>query len=242
MDYIKEKTIICRDYIEVDVIPSTGNKPRSRIKKKAMSTPKQKNLNEKNARRHFIQLMNANFDKQDFHLTLTLDDEHHTDDLKKAEHIITNYFKRLKRRQKKVSNAPIKYMLVIQVGTVRTHFHLVLSCALSRDDIENAWGLGYANCDRLKPDEYGLEALSRYLAKHTGGNKRWSSSQNLKKPVLVEKVMSVRGVYSQKKMQLNCMDRDFWEKRFKGYVFTECKAEFNEITGWSYYTKMRKLI
>lgn len=241
MDYIKEKTIICGDYIEIDVIPGTGNKPRNKIKKKAMSTPKQKNLNEKNARRYFIQLMNANFSNQDFHVTLTYNDDHNPETAEEAERLVANYIRRIKRRQKKVSNAPIKYMLVTQVGKVRTHHHLVLSCELSRDEIENAWGLGYANCDRLKPDEYGFEALARYLAKHTGGKKRWSCSHNLKKPVLVEKVMSVKGVYSHKKMQFNCMDREFWEKRFKGYAFTECKAEFNEITGWSYYTKMRKL-
>lgn len=240
MDYIKEKVYVCGDYMEADIIPSSGVRPKSRIKKKSLSLPKQKNLNEKNSRRYFIQLVNTNFSHKDYHVTITYDEKHKPITIEEAERNVTNYIRRLKRRQKKVSNEPLKYVLVTQFGEKRTHHHLIISSAISRDDIENAWGMGRANCDRLKPDEYGLEALSRYLVKHTGGKKRWSCSHNLKKPLLIEKTYSHRGIYSQKNMQINYTDRSFWEKCFKGYIFTECKAEYNDITGWSYYAKMRR--
>jgi len=77
-NFIREKKIYCGDYLEVDIIPMSESRIRKghRSKKAKVSAPKQKNLNEKNARRYFIQLVNANFGRKDIHLTLTYDDEH----------------------------------------------------------------------------------------------------------------------------------------------------------------------
>lgn len=72
--YYKEKQIYCgKKYLEVDFISCSGKKKRGRPKKEYMSAPKQKNLNDKNARRCFTQLINTNFYDKDHHVTCTYD-------------------------------------------------------------------------------------------------------------------------------------------------------------------------
>ena len=56
----REKKTDCGDYREVDVIPRTDNAEKAvkgkRGKKKKVTEPKQKDLNDKNARRYLVQL------------------------------------------------------------------------------------------------------------------------------------------------------------------------------------------
>lgn len=66
---------------------------------------------------------------------------------------------------------------------------------LDRDTVEDLWRRrkrkgqkkgdknGFCNADRLQSDENGIAALCSYLAKQPSGKKRWTSSQNLHKPV-----------------------------------------------------------
>ena len=41
---------------------------------------------------------------------------------------------------------------------------------------------GFVNCDRLQPNENGLEGIVNYINKRKKGCKKWSTSMNLKKP------------------------------------------------------------
>lgn len=65
MVFIREKKIDCAKYREVDIIPRTEAAERAsrgkRGKKRKVNAPKQKDLNDKNAKRYLVQLGNGNF-------------------------------------------------------------------------------------------------------------------------------------------------------------------------------------
>lgn len=262
-NFIREKKIYCGDYLEVDIIPKTIDervRKGKRNTKKKISAPKQKRLNDKNARRYFVQLINTNFNEDDFHVHLTYSDDELPETEEHAEKEVRNYIRRIDYRRKKEGLPPTKYVLVTE-GTiekggdnlVRIHHHMFISGGLDRDTIESLWRrrrrkgekegkkIGYANCDRLQPDEFGLEALGRYVMKKPQGRKRWSSSQNLDKPYMLpnDHKYSKREVERIAKDHIE--DRFYWEKKYPGYFFTDCKAEYNELTGWSIYLKLRKI-
>ena len=73
--FIREKKIDCRNYREVDIIPRTDDAERAakgkRGKRQKVTEPKQRDLNDKNARRYLVQLGNGNFGAGDLHVTCT---------------------------------------------------------------------------------------------------------------------------------------------------------------------------
>ena len=71
----------------------------------------------------------------------------------------------------------------------RIHSHMLLSgpggmmdLNRYRAEVERIWAKGYANADRLQPNENGLEQITRYLTKQQKNRRRWCPSKNLKKP------------------------------------------------------------
>ena len=64
MVFIREKKIDCAEYREVDIIPRTEAAEQAsrgkRGKKRKVNAPKQKDLNDKNAKRYLVQLGNGN--------------------------------------------------------------------------------------------------------------------------------------------------------------------------------------
>ena len=60
MVFIREKKIDCAEYREVDIIPRTEAAEQAsrgkRGKKRKVNAPKQKDLNDKNAKRYLVQL------------------------------------------------------------------------------------------------------------------------------------------------------------------------------------------
>ncbi|MDO0129803.1 hypothetical protein KLN18_01680 [Clostridioides difficile] len=256
--FIREKKIYCNDYLEVDIIPRTDVQTKGkRGKREYISKPKQKNLNDKNAKRYFTQSVNTNFNNKDLVIHSTYAPEYLPETLEEAEKEVRNYIRRIDYKRKKEGLEPVKYMLITEFGekkdgTKRVHHHIIMNGGLDRDIIESLWSkkqkgrkegekLGWINTHRPQPNEYGLQNLCNYLMKDPKGKKRWSSSRNLKKPFQVcnDSRYSKRKVMDIVRNDLD--NRMFWEKQYKGYIFTECKASFNEITGVSLYIKMRRL-
>lgn len=61
----------------------------------------------------------------------------------------------------------------------------MMTGGISREALEEKWGRGYANCDRLQPEEgTGLLELARYFTKQGMEKHRraWSASKNLRQP------------------------------------------------------------
>ena len=264
--YEREKKIDCGPYREIDIIPRSevaDNAVRQRRRKRRrVTSPKQQGLNDKNAKRYLLQLLNGNFGAEDYHVALTYDADNLPETIEEAERIAGNYLRRVAYRRKKLGLEPLKYILVTERGSRkgRIHHHIVMNGGLSRDDVEMMWTdrrinwkqvgkpgykiprLGYANADRLQPSETGLEELSKYLTKDPKGKKRWSSSRNLTRPM---ELAPADHKYTRRRViQLATLppeEREAWfQRQFPAFRIIDTRAEYYEETGWHIYVRAWK--
>ena len=264
-NFVRQKTIHCGDsYREVDIYNYTFTqqdyvKKKKRSKKEKVSPEKQRNLNDKNARRYLVQLGNLNFSEEDIHASFTYNKKYLPETIEEAEKEVSNLLRRIQYKRKKEGLPALKYILVTAYSEgkeVRIHHHIIMNGGLDRDVIEDLWRkrrkkgqkkgdrIGYINADRLQPDENGIAALSTYLAKHPSRKKRWSTSQNLKKP----ESKNNDSRYSRRQIEKLAKERpgrEYWEKQYPGWTLTDEvygeQYEHNEITGWAIYLKLRRI-
>ena len=244
----REKKIESGKIVEINIYPISKNEQKkSRAKKKKESRKEQKALNEKNAKKHLIRIINNNFTTKDIALHLTYKDCNMPKTYEEAYKDIRNFIRRVNRCRKKKGFGNAKYIAVIEEPKInrngkvgRIHHHIIIDGELDRDALEKNWDKGRANADRLQEDENGFEALARYITKEPKGKKRWIQSKNLKMPEIKinDHKYSRRKVYELFK---NKDDGRMFEKLYPGYVFTSCETADNDFTGIAVYIKMRKL-
>lgn len=243
----REKKVYSGKMLEVEIYPiSLLEKKQPRRKKEKLSPPKQKNLNEKNAKKHLIRLINTNFTDEDLAVHLTYDNKNYPRSEEEARKDMANFIRRIKYYRKKNGLPELKYIAVIEYREsergkqIRLHHHAIMN-DMDRDVVEELWGKGRANADRLKADEYGYEGLARYISKDPKGSKRWTQSKNLKQPTV--KVNDHK--YSKRKIEQisnSPEDRQLFEKLYPGYILNDCEVQVNDINAGTYiYIKMRKL-
>jgi len=232
---IRTKKYITGDYLEIEVFNvSPRKKAIARAQKQKESSPAQKKLNDKNRIRYFIRLVNSNFKSGDFTIELTYDDEHLPDSRDGILKDIRNYIKRLRRACADPSK--LKYVYVISnnkgdgsAQRARGHVHMFIS-GVDRDVIEEKWGKGYVNTDKLQMNEYGAAGKAAYMARQSKSERSWGSSQNLKKPepIVSDKMLSRAQV---EEMRRSPDDSHYFEKLVNRgnktrYIFTDCLVEY----------------
>lgn len=239
----REKRIISGNHLEVEYFPVTAHGNRHDRKHK-LSRTEQRNLNEKNAIKKLIRLINTNFIKGDIliHCTYRADEMPKT--LKEHTRNIQNYFRRIKAYRKKHNMPEIKYIYVIECKGGKWHWHGIMS-AINRDVAEKLWKHGdFTNADRFQPTaQEGGEAFARYISKQPKGSRRWYSSKNLKQPTVKKKdgTHTRRGMARIVRERID--DREYWERKYKGYRFISAIPAYNEFNGWWYlYVKMYRNI
>lgn len=189
----RARTIKAGDILEVEIFPIWNTQNEVRKAKKAATKEAQQNLNDRNAKKKLIRKINANFTGEDLCITLTYKAGFVPDE-EQARRDIRNYLRRVRQWRRKNGLPELKYVYVIEYGggdgrRKRVHHHVIMS-GMDRDVAEALWqGRGWANTRRLQPDDYGLEALARYMTKEPNGGKRWAASKNLvdpksRKPIL----------------------------------------------------------
>ena len=248
--FIRQKVIHCgkqnrkTDYIEVDIFPYTESDRSRRKRKEILSSPKQQNLNDKNARRRLMQIVKSNFKQEDYYISPSYSSKNLPETIEDAEHQVQLYLRRLKTRYKK-EGLEFKYIFITEHGGKkgRIHHHILIPGGLDRDEIEKCWRLGRCNVKRIQEDENGIEALANYLTKDPAGKKRWKSSQGLVRPWVTtsDDKYSRRMIDKMANMPPDCEEvKTFWERKFPEYVLYECQNYFNKETArWSIYLKMR---
>lgn len=257
--FVREKKIFCgKEYFEIDLFELADMKERGRKERGKKSSLKQIKQNEKNARRYFTQLVNTNFGKNDYCIHATYNRAHMPETVEEAEANVKKYIRRIKNRRNRLGiEEQLKYVIVTEYRTkedgspTRIHHHIIMDGAMDRDEISELWRdrrrkgekqgapIGVVNVDRLQPDEYGLEALARYLTKGLTGKKRWHPSKNLEKPVVKKNDYK----FSRRKLvELSGMTDcpDIWEKLYPGYTLTEAKSAYSDEAGWHITVKMRR--
>lgn len=189
----KEKIMVCGDWIYGEVHPTWRAAGKRQGKFRETSETQQK-LNDRRAELWLMAVAHANFHKGDYSLHLTFADEKLPKDDEAFERVIRNFMARIRRLYRK-AEALLKYIIVrAWSGKGRPHLHLILSGGVEREAIEDCWGQGFANCDRLEFNETGIADLVTYFGhqKKPGkadveharrkGERRWSGSRNLEKP------------------------------------------------------------
>ena len=249
MEY-KTKKIYCGKYLEIDIIPTLEEKQISKFGKKiSLTSNKQKNLNDKNARRYFCQLLNTNFDSNDLHITLTYNDCFMPSSYEESNKIAYNYIRRLKNKYKK-ENKELKYVLVTEYTTeeteeIRIHHHIIVNKIFENNIYNDMWAnnkkpIGRARSYKLDFNETGIEGLSKYLTKNKGRKKRWSCSQNLDKPFFRERKTRLSKTKISK-LVFDINVKNIWEIDNKGYTYTDARSVYNDVTGlWHFYICMRR--
>lgn len=137
-----------------------------------------------------------------------------------------------------------------QKKVTRIHFHLLISKGIDRDQLEDCWSngrgkkkkiLGRVTTRRIKPDSDGIEALTNYLTKQPRwkkGQKSWSCSRNLDKPVKVKNDFK----FSRRKIETYCRSNDYGfdelSKKYPEYHITKIQPVYNDLKGWHLYLQM----
>lgn len=242
----RTRTIKSGPMLEVEVYPifgrsqeRTARKAKTEITKEAMERH-----NLAAAKRRIVRLANCNFGRGDIHCTLTYSQ---APSFEQAQKDIRNFLRRLKRIREKRGLPELKYIYAIEDNEdgqkKRIHAHCLLSGGVDREEIEALWAKGFANCDRLKPDENGLEALARYIVKSTKNRRKWCCSKNLKKP----KVRTSDTKLSNRRVQLLSVGienqaKEILRKAWPGYEYVELKASYSDrVDGVYLRGKMRKI-
>ena len=238
------KEYFCGNYLELEIFPVTKQQMKqSRKDKKKETIPKQKNLNDKNARKYLRRKVHLNFTNKDIAMHLTYKSEHLPQTEEEARKDVRNFLRRVNYHRKKIELPALKYIAVIEFeeGKTQLHHHIIMSGGVDRDTLEEIWGKGRANADRLKSDELGYEALVNYIIKDPKGKKRWISSKNLKNPE--PNVSDYKyGKRRVEEIAKNPDDTAIFEKNYPRYLLTTCKVQVNDYTaGIHLEIKLRKL-
>jgi hypothetical protein len=228
----KTKTIVSGPMLECEIYPIWKTSKKSiREKTRKESRKVQKNLNNKNAVKRVIRLINTNFGSKDIWMTLTYK-ENPTED--QARKDIQNYIRRLKRRVD-----DLKYIYVTESGDKRTHHHIILNIH-DRDMAEALWNKGRTQTRRLQPDDYGLEGMARYITKQKKDSKRYSCSRNLKQP----KVYEAYSKFTKRRAEKIASDPNstkvLFEKMYPKYIFKDIDIKYSDfVSGCYIYARMR---
>lgn len=227
---MRTRTIKAGDVLECEIYPVWNTQGKLGARKAAGQTTRQAQLkvNHRNAVKKLTRLLNTNFGREDLHVTLTYKGT--APDHTQATRDMQNYIKRIKRLRAKRGLEPMKYIYVLEWEDEpgrqkRIHFHLVMNGGLPREMIEEAWLRGYANCDRLQPNEEGLAQLAKYLSKGPKGARKWVGSRNLKKPVITtsdHKISMRRARRAAEEMETE--GKMVFEKVYPGYQFVNCQV------------------
>lgn len=212
------------------------------------TTPAQEWVNERNARKHFARIANANFeDGRDILAHLTFDQAHLPSSRRACKRIMDNFLRRLKRAwEKNGFEKELRYLYVIEgEDGKRLHVHMLMTGGMNCREIKALWGIAeIVNVDTLQANKKGYEALSVYLTKQgklSDGEHRWYGSRNLVKPDCKEKNAGIPmdeldklGDYIANRMDVGEGDISTKERyapieeRYPGYYCADADAKYLE--------------
>lgn len=255
-----QKTVSTKagEMVEIQSFPSfLRRQDYSRVKKIRASADKQQALNEKNARKKIVRLVNSNFTVKDIWGTFGWDNERMPPTLDDARREFTNFVGRINYRRKKRGKAKLKYVYVIEIADGRPekgepetkyHVHIVMSGDVDRDEIESLWHGGeYPQTRRLVIKDFGgLTGLATYISKGPVGKRRWGQSLGLKqwthKPT--ESYSKFRRTDVKKLLKNRNALKEIFEKKYPGYAYSEdypAEIKYNDLIGGYYlYCRMYK--
>ena len=241
----RTQTIKAGRMLEINCYPLLGRSQEAKAREALRNrTPQEvQRANARRAERRIARLVNANFDRGDYHITLTYAGDAPGYD--RAKRDVANYIRRVNRARERAGLPACKYIYAVEDVAegrqVRTHTHLILSGGLPRERMEKLWGKGYANTLALEPDERGLEGIAKYLIKAQSGRKRWIPSRNLKKPRERKSDMKLSGAKVKRiAADAENLAKEVLEKAYPGHVLVACRVRWSERVDGVYISAMMR--
>jgi len=225
--------------LEIEIFPLFGREATGRARRAKENVTKEavQRLNEERSKRKLVQLADANFTEKDVSVTLTYTGKPPT--YEQAQKDIKNFLRVVKRKRDQRAMEQLKYIYSIEGdddGTrERIHVHMLMSGGIDREEIEKIWAKGYANVDRLQPDENGLEGIARYIAKQQKNRRKWCRSRNLKQP----KQRTSDTKVSNARVKRLAMDfpnnaKDIMEKLYPRYMHVKTVLRYSSMVDGAY--------
>lgn len=233
----REKKYYCGEYLEVDIFP-VFEYQKGRSKKRKPTSETQKRLNQRNAERKLIRLLNTNFTKRDIRFDLTYKDELCPCTPEDAQREMQNFLRRVKRYRKKNGLPDLKYVAVTEIGkrNGRVHHHIVMNGGIDVTELAEIWGRGYTTAKPLQFDEYGIVGIAKYLVKEPVLKKRWCASRNLEQPKTSQRDGRIPKYKVKELAESGSDNRKEIERLYTGYSLSDVKPYYNEINAGIYLT------
>lgn len=230
----RTRTIRSGPVTECEVYPVYGRRMEARARKarEKLSPERVRRANHANAIRRVIRLANANFTREDLHVTLTYAGEAPT--WERSQKDVRNFIRRIQRLRAKKGLPKARYIYAIEDNESgekkRIHAHMLLSGGLTREEIEACWRKGFANADRLQPSDEGLAAIARYITKAQRNRKKWVCSQGLVQPkVTVSNTKLSPRKVERLASELESVWKDVLRKAYPGTEPTSCEVYRSDL-------------
>ena len=245
----RRRTTVSGPRIDAEVFPVFGRNQRGDLRraKHQITREAQQRANDERSRRHLIQLVETNFSEKDVAIGLSYAGQAPTPE--RIDKDIRNFIARVKRKRERMGLPELKYIYAIGGDEMpaagysgkRPHIHMIMNGGVSRDDLEEIWKNGRANCDRLQPRDEGLGGIAVYFTKQKQdrpekpGVRKWRGSRNLKQPV--PRSRDARMPNSRvKRIALDFRNeaKEVMEKLYPGYVFQDCQVRYSDVVDGVY--------
>ena len=245
----RRRTTVSGPRIDAEVFPVFGRHQRGELRraKSQITREAQQRANDERSRRHLIQLVEGNFTEKDVAITLSYDGEAPGTD--RVEKDVRNFIARVKRQREKLKLGELKYIYAIGGDEMpargysgkRPHIHMIMNGGIDRDRLEEMWGKGHANADRLQPRGEGLGGIATYFTKQTQdrppkkGVRRWRGSRNLKQPVRRSRDAKMPNSRVRRiAYDFRNQAKEVMEKLYPGYVLQDCRVNYSDIVDGVY--------
>lgn len=278
----RTKMVYAGEYLYISCYPLIGSNAdriqRARLKEE-LSDDKLKRskllaryfkYNNKRRIQEFEQLVHANFEKGDFHITCTYEtqDPDRPDlfeyrDREQARREIRNYINRIKYllRKRGCDLSQFRWICctVTKEGSPdslhpipdRHHHHMLIHGIPEelRNDIERLWKFGYCNADRLQDSAKGFSDMAGYIARQEGSyngetaGKSFTTSKNIIRPTVKTSDRAIsRRRASQIAADLRFAGREILEGIYKDYrLLEDVRTDTSTFVAGAYiYAKLRK--
>lgn len=230
----RTRTIQAGPVTEVEVYPVFGRRQeqKARAAREQLSPERMQRANHQAAMRRIIRLANANFTEKDLHVTLTYGGS--VPDWDQCQRDVRNFIRRMQYLRKKRGLEKAKYIYAIEDNESgqkkRIHVHMLLTGGISREEIEACWKKGWANADRLQPNEEGLAAIAKYITKAQRNRKKWVCSQGLIQPkVRVSNTKLTRRKVEKLAGELDTVWKEVLRKAYPGQEPVRCEVWSSDV-------------
>ena len=240
----RRRTTVSGPRIDAEVFPVFGQTMRGALRRaRSQQTSKaQQRANEERSRLRLIQLVEANFTEKDVAIGLDYAGQEPTPE--KVDRDLKTFFEKVRRRREKYNLPKLKYICAIGGDEMpapgysgkRPHAHVIMNGGIDRDELEQMWGHGRANCDRLQPKDEGLGGISVYFTKQMQdrppkkGVKRYRTSRNLTKPVKRARDAKITNSRVRRiAYDFENQAKQVMEKLYPGYVLQKCVVRYSDI-------------